>query len=70
MKENIEVDITLLNEKQLHALLILGEIDAITYYECVEQLEIKRSQGLFYKIRDFKLNMRKVLGEWILLLKK
>ncbi len=45
MKENIEVDLKSLNEKQLYNLLKLGEIDSITYYECMQDLKKANKNG-------------------------
>lgn len=51
MKENIEVDLDELNERQLYNLLKLGEIDSFTYYECVQDLKSKRT-SIFQRVKS------------------
>ena len=48
MREDIEVELDSLNEKQLFSLLRLGEIDSITYYECKRELKSKNILVLLF----------------------
>jgi hypothetical protein len=51
MKEDIEVDLDSLNEKQLYNLLKLGEIDSCTYYECMQDLK-KKKMTIFQRVKN------------------
>ncbi len=55
MKEDIEVDLDTLNKMQLYNLLKLGEIDSYTYYECIQNLENRKS--IFQKVKIIILKL-------------